>query len=285
MIENPTILPFLASALDRAQERLEEFAPQLGAAAALIAVGFIIAWLIRSVALRVLRIWSERLGDRADAMSEHSGLKAPVERVRPDNAAIDLVGRAVFFLVFLVFFAAATEALELPVVSAWVLGLANYLPQVVAAAAVLLLGVITGNFARRFVSGAADTADVVYSAALGRAAHITIVSVSAVIAVDQLGVEVTFLVITVAIVLAAGLGSAALAFGLGAQTAVRNIVATHYLAGRYQVGHRVRVGDVEGRVVEITPTAVILASLEGEVMVPAKEFSEQTSVLVERHTP
>jgi hypothetical protein len=42
----------------------------------------------------------------------------------------------------------------------------------------------------------------------------------------------------------------------------------------------VRIGAWEGRIVEITPTAVVIAIGEGHVMVPAKEFSEQASVLL-----
>ena len=108
-----------------------------------------------------------------------------------------------------------------------------------------------------------------------------VIGVTGVVAVDQLGIEVSFLVIAVSIALAASLGAAALAFGLGARTAVSNIIATHYLARTYEVGQRVRVGEHEGRIAEISPTAVILETGEGRVHIPAKEFSEQISTLID----
>ena len=160
------------------------------------------------------------------------------------------------------------------------LGLANYLPQVAAAAIVIVLGVLAGSFARIAVTQAASSAEVEFAAPLGSLAQIAIIAISGVVAVDQLGLEISFLVIAVSIALAAGLGGAALAFGLGAQTTVSNIVATHYLAQTYRVGQRVRVGDHEGRIAEMLPTAVILETGDGRVHVPAKEFSEQISTLV-----
>ena len=41
-----------------------------------------------------------------------------------------------------------------------------------------------------------------------------------------------------------------------------------------------RIGDTEGEIVQITPTAVILEAAEGRVTVPAKRFDEAVSVLL-----
>jgi hypothetical protein len=76
------------------------------------------------------------------------------------------------------------------------------------------------------------------------------------------------------------LAGAGLAFGLGARTAVSNIISSHYVAQAYRVGQTVRVAGLEGKLLETTPTAVFLAGPEGRVMVPAKAFSEHASVLV-----
>lgn len=266
--------------LNETVDRLEAFVPDLLGAAALLLIGVVVAWVVSWISVRVLRIWSERLAGGVGSLIG-GRIEAQLPRARLDPSSLRLVGRAVFFLVLLVFLAAATETLELPVVSTWVLGLAQYLPQVLAAVIVVVLGVLAGGLARIVVAEAASSARVEYAGALGRVAQVGIIAVSAVVAVDQLGFEVTFLVIAVSIALAASLGGAALAFGLGAQTAVSNIVATHYLAQSYQVGQRVRVGEHEGRIVEIAPTAVVLETVDGRVHIPAKAFSEQTTTLIE----
>jgi small-conductance mechanosensitive channel len=111
-------------------------------------------------------------------------------------------------------------------------------------------------------------------------AQAIIVMASAIVAFDQLGIQVTFLTVLAAIVTGSLLGGAALAFGLGARTAVSNIIASHYLLKIYRVGHHVRVGGFEGRIVDITPTAVVIATADGQAVVPAKEFSERASLLL-----
>jgi small-conductance mechanosensitive channel len=72
----------------------------------------------------------------------------------------------------------------------------------------------------------------------------------------------------------------ALAVGLGARSEVSNIIAVHYLSRAYAVGQRVRIGEADGRIVEIGLTGVALETSRGRLHVPAKEFSEQVSCLV-----
>ncbi|MGH9463447.1 MAG: mechanosensitive ion channel domain-containing protein, partial [Vicinamibacteria bacterium] len=62
--------------------------------------------------------------------------------------------------------------------------------------------------------------------------------------------------------------------------AASNVIASHYLNETYEVGQRIRVSDIEGRIVEIKSTGVIIDTSEGRVFVPAKEFSESISILL-----
>jgi hypothetical protein len=88
------------------------------------------------------------------------------------------------------------------------------------------------------------------------------------------------LTVLLAVVLGAMLGGVALAFGFGARTAVSNIMGSHYLRQVYQVGQTVRLGAIQGEIVAITTTAVVIKAQDGRVVVPAKEFSEAPSTLL-----
>jgi small-conductance mechanosensitive channel len=78
------------------------------------------------------------------------------------------------------------------------------------------------------------------------------------------------------------LGGIALAFGLGARTHVSNIIAANQMRQIYQVGDRVRVGDIEGKIMDIMVARVIIETESGTVDVPAKIFDEQVTMVVEK---
>ena len=83
-------------------------------------------------------------------------------------------------------------------------------------------------------------------------------------------------------VIGALLFGAALAFGFGAKTSVKNILSSYYLQKIYKVGDKVRIGEKEGRIIEITPLSVILDSSEGQICIPAQEFNQESSVLLSK---
>jgi hypothetical protein len=87
-------------------------------------------------------------------------------------------------------------------------------------------------------------------------------------------VQVTFLVTMIAIVTGGAVLSVGLAFGLGASCLVRNLIAARDARWHYSPGQRVRVGDTEGELLEITPTVFVLATQAGRVTLPARAFHE-----------
>ena len=68
------------------------------------------------------------------------------------------------------------------------------------------------------------------------------------------------------------IAGAALSFGLGARSAVANLIAAHYLHPLFRVGQTIRVADVHGQIVALTPVAIVLDTPQGRVVVPAGTF-------------
>lgn len=253
-------------------QKISAYLPSILGAAALLLGGWILA--------RLLRMACVRLIGGLDRLVRRHGMERWLIRVGLERPASDLIGSIVYWLVFLIFFAAATETLGLPVIATWLGGVSTYLPRVLVAVLILLAGFVAGNVARDAMTTAATAAGIAYGALLGRIIYIAIILIAIVTGIDQIGIESRFLTATITIVIGSIVGAAALAFGLGARTAVSNIIASHYLRQVYRVGHTIKVGDVEGKITEITNTAVILENANNRLVVPAKEFGEKVSVLL-----
>ncbi len=238
----------------------------------LVVLGWILARVLRATVVRLLT----GLGRHVPA----PGLAQRLEQSGLGRQASETIGGFVYWTVLILFVTAATELLGLPVARTFFAGAGEYLPSVLAALLIVFAGFLLSNLARRGIVRAASAAQVAYGDLLGRMAQGGILLVAVVIAIDQIGIDVEFLIVLLGIVIGTTFGAMALAFGLGARTAVSNILGCHYLTQVYRVGHRIRIGSVEGRILKITPTAVILDSPSGQVMVPAKDFGEMASVLL-----
>lgn len=250
--------------------------PNILGAIALLIGGWIVA--------RILRFACVRLIGGLDGLLRRHGMERLLIRIGLARPASELIGSILYWLVLLVFFTAATEILGLPVVATWLGGVSTYLPRILVAILMLLGGFLAGSLARDAVASAAAAAGIAYSVLLGRVVYAAIVLVAVVTGIDQIGIESRFLTMTIAIVIGSLVGAAALAFGLGARTAVSNIIASHYLRQIYREGHAIRIGEAQGKISEITNTVVILENSNQRLVVPAKEFSEKMSVLLRRES-
>jgi hypothetical protein len=256
----------------RLSQNVTNYFPNIVGALVLLAVGWVIA--------RLLRFGTTRFLSQLNRLIPSHILGREMKISGVDKMTSDVVGAVVFWAVFFFFVAAATEALNLTVVTNGLGQLAGYLPTVLAAVLVILGGLLAGNVAQSVVSRAAASAGIRYAEALGRTAKTGIILLAGLVALDQVGIDSTLLILVTSIIIGMVLGGLALAFGLGARTVVSNILASHYLHQAYHVGNNIRLGEVRGRIREIQPGHVVIEADEGRVLVPAKEFAEKISVLV-----
>jgi len=253
-------------------ERASTHVPAVVIAAVLVLAGWALG--------RLLGAWTGRLVGRVDHLAPGRALHNGLRRIGIERAPSDVVAGIVFWLVLLFFLTAATETLGLPVLATWLTGVTYYLPRVLVALLIVAIGLFVGTLAHDAVLAATIASGLAYGRLLARLAQVAVVMIAVVTGIDQAGVESRFLIVTITIVLGAVIGGAALAFGLGARTAVSNIIGSHYLRQTYRVGQTIRIGTVEGTIVAMTTTAVILDTSGGRVLVPGKEFSETASTLV-----
>lgn len=261
------------AALEQAATDLLGSLPTLLGALALLLVG----WLLASV----LGHLSRRLAERGlRLVGRRKALRARIQRSAAFQAFPGALSRIVFWLVLLFFIAAAIEVLGLSAVSEVLGEAAAYLPRVLGALLILGAALWLGEVARAVVTRAMARSGLGRAELVGRLSQIATITVGLILAVDQLGVNSTVLVIMLVAMFACTFGAGALAFGLGARDAVGNIIGMHYFSNAYKTDDRIRIGDVEGRVVAKSTVSVTLETEEGLVTIPGNMFSTRTTILL-----
>jgi small-conductance mechanosensitive channel len=138
-----------------------------------------------------------------------------------------------------------------------------------------------GGLIRELVSAAAESNRIKYPGHLGYLAGGLVFLLALMLALDQLGLDIDLLVSMLTLAIGALFAGLALAFGLGAGDSVRNILAGHYVRKSFHPGQRVRLQDIEGEIIELTPVAVVIDTERGSAVVPARLFTEQASLVLD----
>ncbi|MBU2713305.1 mechanosensitive ion channel family protein [Zooshikella harenae] len=181
----------------------------------------------------------------------------------------------VYWITIIIFIGLATNILGIAIFTKWIDGFLVYLPTLLAGIVIIIGGFIFGEMAKDLATSAALAANLKHSDVLGRIAQIMLAGSAILIGASQVGIDVSFIVNLATVALAAILGAFALGFGLATPKHVSNFISARYVHRQYQMGEVIQIGKHEGKILEITPHAVILETIAGELHIPAKFFTEE----------
>jgi small-conductance mechanosensitive channel len=254
-------------------EALRGFLPDLLAALILLLLGWLGALVLRWLVLRFGRGMDALL----TALYRQTGQVVP----RPRWSISAIVAQIAFWLVIAFTVVAAAEQVGLLALASWLSYLLGYLPRVLIGALILFIGYLIGTGLRNLVVTVAEARGFQHSVPLGNLVAALVMAFSLLLALGQLGLDTSLLASLIVILAAAAFGAAALAFGLGAGDSVRNIMASHYVRKLYEPGQRIRLQNLEGEILEMTPVAIVIDTERGTAMVPARRFLEEVSLTVD----
>lgn len=246
------------------------FIPNLINGLIILLIGVLIARLVRFV----LRFSLERL--RFDALIERTGVTAALRSVGVKTPLTLILAQTVFALLLLSFLITATRLMGLEAVATLLEQLLQFLPNVIAAIIIFVLGGMAAQFAGGLVTTALAASGVANAGRVGRALQYLLSVFVIILALSRLEIDTAMLVTALTITIAAFGLALGLSLGLGARGVVGHILAGFYLRQRYPAGEQIIVDEVRGAVSTIGPVSTELRTDEGRVVLPNSALLEAT---------
>ena len=212
--------------------KILDFLPNLLAMAIILTVGWAGAWVIGMGVERVLRVVG------FDRLSDRLGGTTALARGGVKGAPSHLVGRGVYSVLLLFTAVGALSALSLDPINRFAHSLLGYIPHVLTAILIVTAGYLLSNFVAQAVLIGAVNAGLPPARAVATLSRWGIQAVTAAMALEQLGIAQTIVVVGFGITLGGVVLAAAIAFGLGGKD-----LAREFLERRLSGSSRTRVPD------------------------------------------
>src|SRR5919106_19656 len=185
----------MVESLRNALDVFLSYIPQLIGAIIILIVGYIVAKILQAVVSRVLKA----IG--FDSWMERGGIKQFFERAQTRETPATVLGKLVFWFVFIITITMSADALGIQQVSQVLAQLIAYIPSIIAAILILILAAI---------------------------ARYAIIVYAVFAALTELGIAVQLTAPTFLIVLGAVALAAAIAFGWGGRDVAKDIIERAY---------------------------------------------------------
>lgn len=222
---------------------------------------------------RILRSVMVRL--RFDSLVERVGVDRAIQRIGIRESLNHVVPRIVYYLLLILFAKTAADAMGLFAISDAIGAFMGYLPNIVAALLILVLGSAAAQFAGRAVAEAATNSGIEFGSSLGGLVSGLILFVLGIMAVSQLRIDTEIIRVVTAAVLAGLALAFGLTFGLGSRDVTRNILAGFYARKTFVIGREMEVRGERGELKSITPTQTLLQQGDRVVAVANSVFLEE----------
>jgi hypothetical protein len=198
--------------------KIAGFLPNLLISIMLIALGFLVAWLLKIIITRATQLL------KVDRLSEKIGVTQMLRKSGIMDSFSGLLGNAAYWVILLSFIIMGLDALRIPAVERLLSEFWLYLPNVITAAMIVVAGYLLGNFLGRASLIAAVNAGLPISGLVGKFVKFTVFIMAATMALELLGIGEYTVLIAFAIVFGGVVLALSIAFGLGGRDAAKDYI-------------------------------------------------------------
>lgn len=189
--------------------RVLGFLPTLVSVILILIIGWVLATLAQKVITRFFKL------ARLDSVSEKIGIANILSKGDINYTLSEIIGILIYWLLMLVVFLTAVNALQLTVAAELLNQVILYVPNVIASVFILVLGIFFASIVANTVRTAAANAGLVQARSLAQFAQVIIVVFSIIEALKQLRIDTSIIELVIKAVLAALALGIGLAIGLG----------------------------------------------------------------------
>ncbi|MDH4192609.1 MAG: mechanosensitive ion channel [Nitrospirota bacterium] len=252
--------------------KLVGYLPQVLGAIIILVIGWLAAKMLKGLTSKVLRIGG--IVELSKKIKFHDMLT----KIGITSSLDQIMGGLVYYLILLLFFISASEVLGFKLVLDTLNKFVVYLPHILGAFLILIIALYLAKVIKDGIASASSSLNIAYAGALSSVLEILIVGFGIVMALTELGLDMTIFTANITIIIAGIVLAMALSIGLGSRSIMSNVLARYYIAQLFHVGDKVSLAGQKGTIIKITPVSIVIQTDDEEKLyIPNDRIIEEGS--------
>ncbi len=248
-------------------EKFMETIPSLLIAIIVILIAWLLARLISGGFEKVLKTV------KFDQLSEKIKLTSFLEQAGIRTTPSAIIGRFIYWVFVLLIIASAAETLNWTAVSYQIQQFLNYLPNLVTAILVFIVGAYLASLVRDFVRSSASSLGISTGRILSSVIYYVLFIMVVLTAMEQAKIDTKILSANLLIIIGAIMLSGAISYGIASKDVLSNILAGFFNKRTFQKGMVIEIDGIKGTIVETNNICVTLQVSDTErVVIPAHQL-------------
>ncbi|WP_291785529.1 hypothetical protein [Cecembia sp.] len=182
------------------------------------------------------------------------------------------------WIMYLVFLTVAADILNWTVISNEITNLLAYLPRLFSALALLIIGLYIANFIKKAIKGFLEAIAFSGAGLVSSIIFFIIAVIFILTALNQAGIDISVITGNLIIIVGGVVLTLVISIGVGSIELVQKSLYTYYVRRNYSTGDHVTFKNKKGTILSIGNLTVVIASEEGELHIPIKDFANEVTI-------
>lgn len=235
---------------------------------------FIVGWIIAKVVAFIIKriLGSIGIDKLAEKLNEIEFIEKSSFNVVPSV----LLSKIAYYMLLLIFTIVSSEYLAIDAVTGLIRDIINYVPSLIAALLVLVIGLLIAQFIQNILVTTLKSLGVPSAKIIGVFIFYFIFLMSVITALTQIGIDTDFISNNLSIIIAGCVFAFALGYGLASKAMMANFLASFYSKEKIKIGDIISISDVKGEVIRIDNASITLLTQNSNVIIPLSKLTSET---------
>jgi hypothetical protein len=258
----------MSEALTGLMDNMLSTVPKIIGALAVFIIGWLIAKMIRSmIAVAFGKMGIDKLGDK---LSEIDIVDKSNIKIKISSALASIV----YYIVLLFVIMISTAILDLDVVSDLVVSIFEFVPKLLTALIILVLGTLLADGLKKVVHTACNSLGIPSAKLISSFLFYFLLVNILVSALAQAEINTEFLSRNISILIGGLVLAFAIGYGLSSRNTMSNYLASFYTQERFNLGDRVTFDGTTGLIIDINKTSMTLDTGNSRVILPLSKVTD-----------
>lgn len=278
MSKLPDITEIFFDTLSKLIEQSSTFISNLVSAVLILGLG----WLIAKVTAFLTKSFFSKLG--FDKLGDKILKMEALNKFKFDFKLSDILSKIVYILILLFISVSAADTLGVPAISAMFLMLVNFIPKLIVAIIMILVGLYVSDFVRKFVESLLKSFNISSARLIGKILFTFLSFISIILALGQAGINTDLLESSFNIIIAGFALAFAVGFGFASKDIMLNILSSIFSRKKIMGGDYVEIQGLKGTVIAMDNTTIKIETESGdEVLFPLRVLQTEKVIKINQN--
>lgn len=234
---------------------------------------FIIGWIVAKIIAKVVKKTLSKIG--VDKIGEKLNEIDIVQKANMDIKISGILSKTLYYFLMILFAVAATSVLGIPEISNLFADIFNFIPRLVVALIVLILGTLIADALRKMIHTGLKSLGVASAGLIASVVFYFLFINIVIVALSQAEINTEFLAQNISIIIGGIIAAFAIGYGLASKDVMANMIASFYSAKQFQIGDKITIDNVTGVITDVDKSTLTVKTETGRVMFPLNKAVNQ----------